>query len=195
MAKTGTEVRSALRKRASKISSTDFLYIFNHLIKNDIKNDVYVAFSEEFKTGTTATIVAATYSYTIASDYYDVISVKDAGGNELRRLYEPDDEPSSNTSKLYWIVGNKIYFPKQQIDDGIYTGGDVITITYYKKIADITAEADNLPYEDFTQDELYPVYVAGMEFFYFGRRKKITDQALARNDYQSAKINAFSRFM
>ena len=70
-----------------------------------------------------------------------------------------------------------------------------LTIDYLKRIEDIASENDELPYEDHIQDLLFPVYTSGVAYFSFGRRKKITDQALAQRDYETAKLNVFSRFI
>lgn len=195
MAKTISQVRGGLRKRASKISSSELLFIVNHLVWNDIREDVYAAFYDEFKSSAKITIVSGTYSYTIAADYEDVISVKDSSGADLDRVYEADEAPVSGYNKRYWIKGNKIYFPKQQIDDLDYKVGEEIFIDYLKRPAEIANENEEIPFEDSLQSTLFPVYVTGAEFFFFGRNKKITDQALARNDYQSTKLNVFSRFV
>lgn len=195
MAKTVAQVRGGLRKRASKITSPELLFIVNYLIWNDIKEDVYSAFYDEFKASAKVTIVSATYSYVIDTDYEDIISVKDSSGNDLDRVYEADESPESGYNKRYWVSGNKIYFPKQQIDGLKYKVGDEIFIDYLKRPTELANENESLPFEDSIQSTLFPVYVTGSEFFFFGRNKKITDQALARNDYQSTKLNVFSRFV
>ena len=65
-------------------------------------------------------------------------------------------------------------------------------LDYLKKITKLESEDEDLPFGERLQDIMLPVFVAGVQYFYFTDTKKIVDRQLQANNYATAKANAFS---
>lgn len=193
MTKTLSEVRGSLPKRAQKVSGPDFLFIVNHSIKNDIQNDIYTAFTDEFRDTIEITILDGVYSYDIP-DMFEVELVKDSSGIKFLPLNFSNSAIDTDVRKKYKQVGSAIQFQKNLIDSGSIAVGSIIYVDYVKVIPELEDETGDLPYSSSLQDKLFPVYVAGVAFYSFSDRKKLTDRDLAFNKYESAKLNVFSVF-
>ena len=201
MSKKLEDVREILPKRASRITEAEMIFIANHRIRPDIKDDYYTTFEADAMATKEITILAATYSYNLPVDFFEPFVQKgrqspvvDADGSPLRKVYT-DIYRADNSGfggRTYWINSGSINFPKYSIDNSIITVGEKIYLTYLKMIPDITAESNDLPFGDRLQELMFPIYVSGIPYFFFTGTKKLVDRQLQLSDYKTAKANTFS---
>ena len=193
MTKTLADVRANLPKRSQKVSGTDFLFIVNHSIKNDIMNDLYTGYTGEFRDTAEIVIQAGVYEYPIAN-LFEIESVRDSNKYKYLPLNFSGSTSDPDPRKKYKKRNRSVVFPRHLIDDGSIRVGETIYVDFITEIPEVSAETVNLPFSDFMQDLLFPVYVAGIAFYSFSDRKKLTDRDLAQNKYETAKLNVFSVF-
>ena len=201
MTKTFEDVRAALSKRASRITEAQMLYYANSRVLPDIQNDLYTTFERDFSKTFEIEIVAGQYEYDLPTDFFDLYSpvektspITDESNNDLRKAYAGDyRSPSSSFGgRIYWISSDSIHFPKKSIDNSAIIPGEKIYMTYLKKVAEVTAEGSNLPFGGRLQDKMFPIYVSGIQYFFFTDGKKVVDRQLQLSNYRSDKANAFS---
>ncbi len=199
--KTFDDVRSALSRRGSRMTPEQLLYYANYMVREDIKDDYYTTFEQDAAATHEITIVAGTYAYELPENYFDVFvprnmknPVTDENNLELQKSYADNfrSQDFGFGGRVYSIDSGFINFPKKSIDNGVIKEGEKIYLNYLKLIPDVESEEDELPFGERIQNKMLPLYVSGIQFFYFTDTKKVTDRALQLSNYRTAKANAFS---
>ena len=164
-----SEIVNKTQRRAKKITNDRALYFLNYLIHNDILTAVYATYPEYFKKKTDVPIVQGTTEYDMPSDYGMVWEIRNISGG---RLYREDGVYVSN-KKLYVPADTKL---------------TKVVVHYYRPLPTIDANTDiDLP--DDILNDLIPIYVAGIEYYFFSDNKKTQETSVSFNRYLDARKN------
>ena len=201
MTKTFEQVRAVFSKRAVNMTDIQLLHYANNMVREDIKDDYYTTFEQDAAATQEITVVAGQYAYPLPDDFFDVFvprnmksPVTDENNLTIQKSYADQyrEQNFGFGGRVFWIDSENINFPKESIDKAVIKEGEKIYLNYLKQIPEVEDESEELPFGSRLQDKLFPVYVAGIQYFFFTDGKKIVDRSLQLSNYNTSKANAFS---
>ena len=186
---TVANVQALLHRRAQKATITEVTNFLNEEIKTDIKAGLFSTFETDFIKYIEIDIdTAVATEYALPADFYIHLEVVDQKNLEVETgvLNSLDKDR------------NKILFSSSSVDGSpvVVVDADAtftkLIINYEVVIGDVSAADDVLPYPNHVAQKIIKILAKGVDFYFFGDKKKFADQAVADTKYNDLKAGIFN---
>ena len=184
---TVADIFALLHEKAKSATITQVTNFLNGKVKKDIRAGLASTFPTDFIKNTEIDIdVSAETVYSLPADIYMKLSTKDSFGNRV----EEGLLTSLDTDR------NKVIFGSDASGDPIVTvdAGATFTkliIKYEVAIGDVSKSDDVLPYPNHVAQAIKFILAEGVNYYYFGSRKKTVELAISDAAYSDLKDNIY----
>jgi len=168
-----TDFLALTTERAQKMSLEQIVRYFNNQIRLDNKVNMRSKWEDILKSSTSFDVITGTNTFTLPDDFQELTKVTDANLVKYFRGFGDTKVQVSN---------GEITFPEST--------SETYTIKYWKKFP-VLSLSDELDLDDEIIDTMTPIWVHGLEFYYFSDRKKIIERDVASGNYVDAKTMIF----
>lgn len=177
-----SDVIDALPAKASRITNSEALDIFNFRLMEDLLPGLFSTFPTSFEAVQEIEIdTDVSTTYALNTDFREHIGMMDQNRD---MVFEGILNSLDQDRDLVQFVDDNVV-----VD--VKTRVSKLIIEYYKQPVLLTDVGDDLPFATNVERRIFSILVQGLAIFYYAEKKKVIDLKLLSPTYENLKTNVF----